>query len=142
MDAFRVPLQRALRTGWINAAIVTWTSLLLPWTRKAHPAFGVAVYPSQPVSRTQTPGSAGADLLPGDTLTGKNTSQNLTAMLYTMALGWQNAQGSSQAKKAVGCPAMVSQALMELSRCSWPLGSPAQAVPHAMAAPAHGRAVY
>lgn len=40
--AFRVPLQRALRTGWINAAIVTL--LLLPWTRKAHLAFGVAVY--------------------------------------------------------------------------------------------------
>lgn len=35
-------------------------------------------------------------------MTGQNTSQNLTAMLWTMALGWQNAQGSSQAKKAVG----------------------------------------
>lgn len=101
--------------------------------------------PCQPVPRTQTPASAGADLLPGDTLTCENTSQNLTAMLCNMALGWQNAQGSSQAKKAVGCPthpAMVSQVLMELPRCSWPLGSPAQAVPHAMAAPAHGRAVY
>lgn len=73
------------------------------------------------LSRIQTPGSAGAALPPRDTLTGQNTSQNLTPMLCTMALGWQNAQGSSQAKKAMGRPCndphKVSQVLMELSRC-------------------------
>lgn len=76
------------------------------------------------LSGIQTPGSAGAALLRGDTLAGqKHIPESYS--LCTMVLGWQSTRGSSQVEKAVGghvmahtCPAMVSQVLMELSRCS------------------------
>lgn len=110
MDAFSVPLQRALRTGWINAAIVTWTSLLLLWTRKAHPAFGVAVYSGQSLQSLPSPCQPVQNPDPRICWSCSSSWRHLgwpkhipkSYSLCTMALGWQSAQGSSQAEKAVG----------------------------------------
>lgn len=93
--------------------------MLLPWTRKAHPALGVAVYPGQPLQgsipcqlvHSPDPScitAAMQDLLgllkkrhldwPKCTSQNAPTSSALLSLRF-MALRWLSAQGSRQAEK-------------------------------------------